>query len=291
MAGILDGLGNLGLSSLSSLDIYDKKSTKTAVKEVEIKEKKEEAPPREEDYLFEKTITCPVCQQSFPSLSVRMGKIRKVGMDQDLRPLYEPFDASKYDPISCPYCGYTDFAKTFNIVSDFQVGEIKDKITRSFVPMLDFPAVYDYERAFRHYQMALATAIVTRAKASQKAYICLKTGWILRGQAESMDPTVENYRNKVSALKAKEKEFLSNALEGFLEARKKEAFPIADMDEVTLDFLIGALSLKEGRLDVASQMVAKVLDSKAVNQRVKDKAREMKDMILETIRARKQDGV
>ncbi len=286
MAGILDGLSSMGLGALSNASIYEK-DPKSSMKEVAVKEKKEETSLREEDFLFEKTIVCPVCQEKFPSLTVRSGKIRKKDTDQDLRPIYEPFDALKYDPIHCPFCGYTNFSRGFDIVSDFQVRELKEKIAQTYVPQLDFPSTYDYDRAFRHYQMALATAIVMHAKASHKAYICLKTGWILRGHAESLDPAMENYRAKVDHLRSKETEFLSNALEGFISARQNEPFPIADMDKITLDFLVGALSLKAGKLDVASQMVAKVLASKSVNDRVREKAQEMKEMILEVVRARK----
>ncbi len=285
MAGLLDGLGNLGLSNLSRLDVYEKEDNATIVNAEEEKAPEEEV-IREEDCLFEKKYKCPVCGEEFPSLTVRANKVRRVDMDQDLRPLFEPIDSLKYDPVMCPYCGYADFPKTFSIVSDFQRNEIRNNIAKSYVPQLDFPDTYDYETAFKRYQMALATAIVTKAKTSVRAYICLKTAWILRGQIESLDPAMPNYNKKVENLREKESEFLKNALEGFLTARQKEPLPIADMDEITLDFLIGALSLKQGKLDVASKMVAKVLVSKSANKRVKDKARDMKEMILEAVRAK-----
>ena len=287
MAGLLDGLGNLGLSNLSGLDIYD---TEKKTKEVEVQEKAEEQKVSEQDCIYEKTYECPVCGHKFASLTARTGKFRRIDSDQDLRPIYEPYDALKYDPVLCPYCGYADFPKTFMILSDFQRKEVHDKISKTYVPQLDFPDTYDYDTAFKRYQMALATAIVTKAKISARANICLKTGWILRGQAESLDPSMPNYRAKVDALKEKEGEFLKNALEGFIQARQKEQSPIADMDDTTLDFLIGALSLKEGKLEVASQMVAKVLTNKTVSKRVKDKALTMKEMILEVIRSRKTPG-
>ena len=285
MAGLLDGLGMVGLSNLSDLNIFEKKAKP---KDIKVSEPKDNVD--EKELLYSKKYECPCCGEEFPSLSVRAGRVKRIDADQDLRPIYDPIDSLKYDVVLCPYCGYADFPKTFYQLSDFQRNEVKQKITMSYVPQLDFPPVYDYDRAFRHYQMALATAVVTHSKASQRAYICLKAGWILRGQQEDLDPSADGYVSKLEALKAKEKEFLSNALEGFIAARQSEAFPIADMNEITLDYLIGALSLKEGKLDVASKMVFSVLHSKNASSRVKDKAREMKEMITEEIEARERQA-
>ena len=45
-------------------------------------------------------------------------------------------------------------------------------------------STYTYEDALARYQLALVNAIVKQAKNSEKAYICLKAGWLMRGYAE-----------------------------------------------------------------------------------------------------------
>ena len=47
----------------------------------------------EQDYLFDKTYTCPVCEKSFKSKTVKSGKARMIGTDQDLRPTFEGVDS------------------------------------------------------------------------------------------------------------------------------------------------------------------------------------------------------
>ena len=64
-------------------------------------------------------------------------------------------------------------------------------------------------------------------------------------------------------------------------ARQSEEFPIAGMDASTLDYLIAALAVETDDLDTASKMVSELLTSRVANSRIKDKARNLKDMIAE----------
>ena len=69
------------------------------------------------------------------------------------------------------------------------------------------------------------------------------------------------------------------AFENFAAARSREEYPIAGMDEVTLDYLIAALGFKFNNMDVASKLLSNVLTSKKASQRLKDFARDLKDDI------------
>jgi uncharacterized protein (DUF2225 family) len=138
---------------------------------------------------------------------------------------------------------------------------------------------YDYARSL--YQLALANAVVKGAKNSEKAYICLKTAWVIRGETQRLDPNEDTYEQKKADNDAQEKELLSNALNGFVMARQSEEFPIAGMDSSTLDYLIAALAVETEQYDIASKMVSELLTSRVANSRIKDKARFLKDMIAE----------
>ena len=63
-------------------------------------------------------------------------------------------------------------------------------------------------------------------------------------------------------------------------------FPCAD--EITVEFLIGVLATRFQKYDVASRMVASILTSPSANARTKDKARELKDQILEELKSQKK---
>ena len=140
---------------------------------------------------------------------------------------------------------------------------------------------YSYDYAKSLYQLALANAVVKKAKNSEKAYICLKTAWVIRGETQRLDPNEDAYDQKKAANDAQEKELLTNALNGFVMARQSEEFPIAGMDSSTLDYLIAALAVETDDFDTASKMVSELLTSRVANSRIKDKARNLKDIIAE----------
>ena len=53
-------------------------------------------------------------------------------------------------------------------------------------------------------------------------------------------------------------------------------------------FLIAVLAARFQKYDVASRMVATILTSPSANARTKDKARELKDQILEELKSQKK---
>ena len=76
-----------------------------------------------------------------------------------------------------------------------------------------------------------------------------------------------------------EKAYLKNALEGFLGARRTENFPMCGMDELTVDYLIAALATVFEQYDVAKKLLGNILVSRVASNRLKDKARDLKDTI------------
>ena len=286
MAGLLDGLGEMGLKNLEGMDLYEK----PAAKEIEKTEKKQAAAPvvKETDFLFDKAFDCPVCGNKIKARTLRSGRARVVRTDTDLRPVYENIEPLKYEPVVCSKCGYSALARFFPSLTKSQVNEIQEKISKAFQAAIADQEVYSYEEALYRYKLCLANAIVKNAKASEKAYICLKAGWLTRSWQESLaaDKTPENEK-KCEALKVQETEYLKNAMEGFLAARQTEDYPMCGMDEITVEFLLSVLSMEYGNLDTASRLISTIIASPAANTRMKDKARDVKDMILAKMKEKK----
>jgi len=117
---------------------------------------------------------------------MKSGKAKLVGADQDLRPRYDGIDSTKYDVVLCPVCAYGALASSFTHITPGQTKMIRDNISANAKINFYHDEVYSYKEALERYELALACAVVKRAKASEKAYICLKTGWMLRGYAESL---------------------------------------------------------------------------------------------------------
>ena len=280
MAGLLSGLEQFGLSNLESMDLYE------APKKEEEGDKGEQKAHtvQEQDFLFDKSFTCPLCDREFKARTVKIGKAKLAGSDLDLRPRYEQIDMLKYDVIMCPSCGYAALSRFFKYLTSPQAKNIQKTISATFKPHKETSEIYTYDEALERYKLALANAIVKQTKASEKAYICLKTAWLLRGKAEHLDPEQPDYEAQKKQCQDEEDEFLKNALEGFLAARQAESFPMCGMDEPTVDFLIAVTAMRFEQYDLASRLIANLVTSKTVNPRMRDKARDVKEMIVKKIK-------
>jgi len=280
MADLLSGLEQFGLGNLKNMNLYE-----DTTKKADENDKKPAAPVmQEQDYLFDKTYTCPICDKEFKNRTVRVGKVKLSGTDLDLRPKYDQVDLLKYDIIMCPHCGYAALSRFFKFVTSPQAKNIKTTISASFKPQTEVKETYSYEDALERYKLTLANAIVKQAKPSEKAYICLKTAWLLRGKGEHMDTSAPDHEEQKKKLDEDENEYLHNALEGFLAARQTENFPMCGMDEPTVDYLIAVLSMRFEQYDVASRLLSGILVNPSANPRMKDKARMVKEMLVKKIK-------
>ena len=276
MAGLLSGLSEIGLGGLENMEVYEQPEDKEAEKQAE-----EKPEVKEETFLFDKSYECPVCYQGFKAKTVRSGKLRSLGTDRDLRPLYDQMETLKYDVVICPHCGYAALTRFFGGLTAGQIKAIKENISANFHPVKEEKETYTYEEALYRYKLCLANTIVKHGKVSEKAYICLKAGWLLRSMGENLDPAVEDYNKKMQEIKEQEKDFLKNALDGLITARQTESYPICGMDEVTLEYLIAVLAMEFEKYDISSRLIYNILNTPTVNNRIKDKAREVKDELLQ----------
>lgn len=242
------------------------------------KENQDQKIVREEDYLFDKSWTCPICGREFKEPTVKGSKVKLLGSDQDLRPRYEQLELLKYDVVLCPGCGYTALGRFFDTVTQVQAKNIREKICANFTAHTEKKSVYTYNEALWRYRMALANAIVKGTKASETAYICLKTAWLMRSRAEHLNQDLADYEEQKKRCIEEERESLVKALDGFIEARASENFPMCGMDETTVDYLIAALAVEFERYDVAARLVVEVLHS-TTNPRMKDRARDLKELV------------
>ena len=275
MANLFSGLESLGLGNLSEMKLFEHKEKEKAeagkaAQPVEIKES---------DLLFDKSFICKVCDKEFKSKMVRTGKVKLIGSDNDLRPKYQHVDSLKYDAIVCPYCGYAALNRFYNYMTDTQAKLIKINISANFKGLKEGEDILTYDEAITRHKLALVNAVVKHAKASEKAYTCLKLAWLFRGKAETLPADTPNLESVKKELAAQEKEYIANAYEGFMEAFSKEPFPMCGMDETTMTYLTADLARQSGKYDEALRMIARVITARDANERIKSKARDMKDLI------------
>lgn len=281
--GILDGLGNLGLGNLQKMDVYEEKKEQAEDKA----EKKEEKKFQESSVLLDKSEVCPVCEAKFKTKIVRSGRFKMIGQDTDLRPKYQPLDILKYDAVVCPNCGYAALNRFFKFMMPSYAKAIQENITSNWKGMEQTGDFYTYDDAITQHKLALANTIVKGAKDSEKAYTCLKLAWLFRGKYESLEPGSENYEAQVKEAKAQERELLENAYAGFVNAYSTEDFPMCGMDELTVTYLLAELARRIGKLEEASRFVSTVLTNRNASDRIKERARDVKEMIMQVKEGKK----
>ena len=282
--GIFDGLEKFGLGSIDKKHLFDD-GKKVEKKQVETQTVKLED-LKEEDYLLDKQMRCPVCDNNFKTKAMKTSKARRIGADKDLRPRFQGIDSIKYDVASCPKCGYTAMMRFFPHLSMVQIKLLKEKVWDNFKPSdEELPETYSYEYALEKYKLALFCTLVKMGKVSERAYACLKMSWLCRGQLEAWKAQgVADDDEKVVKRRREEREYYEQAYEGLTKAVASEPFPICGMDQHTVDLLLAEMAFILGKYENASKLVSRLLTSQTVKNSVKDKAHDLKEEIVEVLK-------
>ena len=101
MSDLLSGMEKYGFKDMNLDSIFEDDKPKTVARAAE--EQKVEA-PKEEDFLLDKRVRCPISDTVFKSRMVKSGRARRQESDSDLRPRFEYTDTIKYDVSSRQKC-------------------------------------------------------------------------------------------------------------------------------------------------------------------------------------------
>lgn len=273
--GLLSGLESLGLGTIQDTEVFEKEKPKEEGKEVVQKERSEM------DVLLDRTFKCIVCGKDFQARMIKTGKTKLVRQETDLRAIYDISDPVKYDAIVCPNCGYATLTRNIKTpLPSVQEKLIREKISANFkgIPMPEGP--YTYDDAILRYKLVLASTIVKCGKNSEKAYVCLKMGWAIRAKSLELPEDTPDRDKVLAQLKKEELECLTNAYEGFTAAFSKEDFPMCGMDENTVIYICADLARQIGKYEEAGRLASTIIMSRTAGERMKERAREVKELIV-----------
>lgn len=257
---IFSGLEGLGFNDIDDLELFNKKKEEEKAASTE---KKEEDP---KNSLYDTTVTCPVCQNKFQARAVKSSAIRRQKSDSDLFVRYTSVNPYFYEVYLCNVCGYAAMKQDFEKIRDYQIELVQKKISPRWQGRR-YPEVYTADIAIERYKLSLLNSVVIEAKSSRKALNCLRIAWMCRIKEDETN----------------EKLFLSQALEGFNDAYTNEDFPICGMDKFTLMYLLGELHRRTGNLEEANQWFSKIITTPNSPQKIKDLARDQRDLIKEEL--------
>ncbi|MBE6024221.1 MAG: DUF2225 domain-containing protein [Cellulosilyticum sp.] len=214
------------------------------------------------EMIYEKDYECPICKTTIKRKVIKGSKNKLVGIDFDLNARYEKVNPLYYEVVVCEICGFAQLNKREEMLTPTEIKLIRDNISMKFLGR-KYSMYYTSEEAVDRYKLALLNAIVRNATEGEKAYIALKLAWLYR---EMQD--VEE-----------EKRFLEEALSGFLNAYQKEGFPIFEMDEEVVCYLIAALSYQVENYKQAKKWIQVILKNQKASSKLKDRCFELKAMI------------
>lgn len=256
---IFSGLEDLGFKNIYNLDVYKKEEPKAVNSN-----SKENINTSLSSYLYDKTVTCPICDNNFKARSLKTSSYRIIKKDSDFFINYSIINPYFYDVWICNSCGYTAMKVDFHKIRASQKEIIKKNITPKWHNKI-YPDVYDVNIAIERYKLSLLNYTILDSPSSRKAMNCLKIAWMYRilGKTET------------------EKLFLKNALVGFMEAYSNEDFPIYTMNKFTMMYLIGELNRRLNNFDEALRWLGDVITSIGASQRLKNIARDQKGLIVE----------
>lgn len=280
---IFSELKDYGFKDLDNVDIY-KSNEKEEIDISSVATVGKKKMSTESDFIFDKSTVCPICSATFKEKTVKTGKARIIGHDDDLRPIYDSYDLNKYDVTMCTKCGYSSLTKSFTAVSPVMMKLIKSEICSKYKGREEYGEVYTYDDAIERYKMALLNAVVKHSKVSERAYLCLKLAWLYRGKAEILPDYTHNYEKVINECNKFEDEFLKRAYEGFVSALAKENFPMCGMDEMTLSYIMGVLARKRKDYSNSMRLLGRVILSRGVSDNLKERAREQKKLLDEEMK-------
>lgn len=213
-------------------------------------------------YIYDKTITCPVCGRTSTNKAVKKSVYRVINRDSDSMIHYSGVNPSFYEVVYCSECGYTALPKFFDKINDKAKALILTNIALKWTKPT-YPEHFDVYYAIKQMKLALHNALVREALSSEIGLICLKLSWLYR--------LVRDADN--------EKRFQEQTINCFEKAFMTEKNQCAEIDEFTMQYIIGELYRRLENNDKALLYFSKILISTRAPQKLKEKVRDQKDLI------------
>jgi hypothetical protein len=214
------------------------------------------------EYLFDKKIQCPICDQTINVQLYRSSKLRVKQIESDYRQIYTDFDPLWYIVWVCPHCCYANFSSDFMNISERERERIKAmsstvKETFSFRPSipLSLTQVFTGYYLMLHWYQQLKIPSTDLEKLGK---IWLRISWLYFDVQEMEMFTAAT----------------GKALDHFLNLLNDIKLKTTAAQDQYLYLLVGELSLKLGNSADAKGYFYKSIGVKGGNVRMKQQAQD-----------------
>jgi uncharacterized protein (DUF2225 family) len=218
--------------------------------------------------LYDKKIKCPICNNSFSSKKLRTSALRIDRRDEDFCTFYKGDNPMHYEIFVCPHCAYAASESSFDALSSKEIIAVKEILSGKVINR-NFCGARTVNDALDSFKLALFIAQARGAKSSVIAGLSLKLAWIYREMQDE-----------------KETDFLEYALQYYKQAYDTENLPLGNLDEISVQYLLGELSRRLDKLNDAVFWFSKAVSNpeKHKNPRIEKLAREQWNVVREQSR-------
>lgn len=200
-----------------------------------------------EEYLYDKSINCPICSHQFTTKKVKSKYVKVKSRDTDFRAEYEFANPTFYGVDVCPNCGHARFESDFSDLSEASKKQIKDNISSKWKKK-NFCNERSINDAAEVHKLALLNYNVTHYKFSVVAKACLRISWFYHGLENGL-----------------EERFSDFARQNYEKAYTQESLDENPKEELTILYLLGELNRRAGKFKAAMDWFSLGLRSPVIN--------------------------
>ncbi len=193
---------------------------------------------------FLKEATCPICLTEFLATTVRPNRCIPQGKEADFHYKYSGVIPYLYDIWVCPECHYAAPKSIFNTVKHDEITKIAEILSKTKLP-IDPLGERTHQQAITYFKLALLFMSYRKVPTSLIAGVCLKTAWIYRDLEDTTN----------------EQEYIHKAIQFYEEAYSTERFPIGNLSEVRVAYLLGELHRRVGEYGEAVRWFDKAVNN------------------------------
>lgn len=181
-----------------------------------------------DNYLFDKEVTCHVCNMTFTTKKPRIRKIPVEKKDADFHIWYKEVNPVFYNVWVCPNCGFSVTESEHKPLNMEKKSLVLKHVSVKWNKR-DYGRERNWDQAVETHKLAIFMGQLLKKPSGYLGGLSLRLAWLYR---EVNSPHEETY--------------LQHALAYLEKAYAEEEFPIAGLDEVSLSYLIGELKRSTG---------------------------------------------
>ncbi len=203
-----------------------------------------------ESLLYDKTVSCPVCKNSFTTKKVRSRGLQIAERQDDLNTIYKGINPNYYTVWICPECGYSSTENEFDSFNPLHRRVFEENV-RNRWNKRSYCGIRGIKEAEETLKLAILNGQLLKRSKSYLGTLCLKLAWLYREA---------NNTNK-------EREFLQHALTHLTQSYQNERLEGSSIDEITAAYLVGELNRSMGNFREAINWYNKTLEHPNIKSR------------------------